>query len=87
VAAKTATYFEVRELDGGKSSLSFDYRLAAKRRGYETQRLEPAPLGSRLGTSSLDTAEQSVGNLPGSTEQEAARPMTARTTAPSARPH
>ncbi|MGD0829488.1 MAG: hypothetical protein ABR907_01000 [Terracidiphilus sp.] len=39
VTAKTATTFEVRESGGGKSSLSFDYRIVAKRRGFEAQRL------------------------------------------------
>jgi hypothetical protein len=36
---ETATSFEVRESSGGTSSLSFDYRVVAKRRGYEAQRL------------------------------------------------
>jgi hypothetical protein len=31
--------FEVRELNGGKSNISFSYRIAAKRKGYENQRL------------------------------------------------
>jgi hypothetical protein len=39
VIRKTATSFEVRESGGGTSSLSFDYRIVAKRRGYEAQRL------------------------------------------------
>lgn len=39
VINKTANSFEVRESGGGTSSLSFDYRVVAKRRGYETQRL------------------------------------------------
>jgi hypothetical protein len=39
VIRKTATSFEVRESGGGTSSLSFDYRIVAKRRGYESQRL------------------------------------------------
>jgi hypothetical protein len=39
VIAKTATGFEVREAGGGTSSLSFDYRIVAKRRGYEAERL------------------------------------------------
>jgi hypothetical protein len=39
VIAKTPTTFEVRESKGGTSSLSFDYRIMAKRRGMETQRL------------------------------------------------
>ncbi len=39
VTHKTATSFEVRESGGGTSSLSFDYRIVAKRRGFEAQRL------------------------------------------------
>jgi hypothetical protein len=39
VAAKTLTGFEVRELGGGVSAVSFDFRIVAKRRGYEAQRL------------------------------------------------
>jgi len=31
--------FEVRESGGGTSSLTFDYKIVAKRRGYEAQRL------------------------------------------------
>jgi len=41
VATKTPTSFEVRELGGGTASISFDYRIVAKRRGYESTRLEP----------------------------------------------
>jgi hypothetical protein len=39
VAAKTATSFEVRESGGGTATLGFDYRIVAKRRGYEGQRM------------------------------------------------
>ena len=39
VTAKTASGFEVRESGGGTSSLSFDYRIVAKRAGYEGQRM------------------------------------------------
>jgi hypothetical protein len=35
----TATSFEVRESGSGTSTLTFDYRIVAKRRGLETQRL------------------------------------------------
>jgi hypothetical protein len=35
----TPTSFEVRESGGGTSSLSFDYKIVGKRRGYEAQRL------------------------------------------------
>ena len=40
VIRKTPTSFEVRESKGGTSSLSFDYRIVAKRRGYEADRLK-----------------------------------------------
>jgi hypothetical protein len=39
VINETPTSFEVRESSGGTSSLSFDYRIVAKRRGYEAERL------------------------------------------------
>jgi hypothetical protein len=39
VINETPTSFEVRESSGGISSLAFDYRIVAKRRGYEAQRL------------------------------------------------
>jgi hypothetical protein len=39
VVAKTAAGFEVRESGGGTATLSFDYRIVARRRGYESQRL------------------------------------------------
>jgi hypothetical protein len=40
VTNKTATGFQVRELRGGKSNVAFDYRIAAKRRGYESVRTD-----------------------------------------------
>jgi len=39
VSQKTATSFEVREQGGGRSSIAFDYRIVAKRSGYENVRL------------------------------------------------
>jgi hypothetical protein len=39
VRQKTATSFEVREQGGGASSVAFDYRIVAKRVGYEKIRL------------------------------------------------
>jgi len=39
VTQKTATSFVVRELGGGTSSIAFDYRIMAKRKGYENIRL------------------------------------------------
>jgi hypothetical protein len=40
VSQKSAGSFEVHELGGGASSVSFDYRIMAKRVGYENKRLE-----------------------------------------------
>ena len=39
IAEKTATGFVVRELGGGKSNISFDYRVVVRRKGYEKVRL------------------------------------------------
>jgi hypothetical protein len=39
IANQTATSFEVKELQSGKSNLAFDYRIVAKRKGYEETRL------------------------------------------------
>jgi hypothetical protein len=40
VTNKTPTGFEVRELGGGTASVGFDYRIVAKRLGYENVRME-----------------------------------------------
>jgi hypothetical protein len=40
VIDKTPGYFEVRELKAGHSNIKFDYRVIAKRKGYEEVRLE-----------------------------------------------
>jgi hypothetical protein len=40
VAQKSPTSFIVRELGGGTSNIVFDYRIMAKRKGYENLRLE-----------------------------------------------
>jgi hypothetical protein len=39
VAQKSASSFEVREAHGGRSNISFDYRIVAKRAGYEKLRM------------------------------------------------
>lgn len=39
VSNKTANGFEVRELGGGRASIAFDYRIMARRKGYENVRL------------------------------------------------
>jgi hypothetical protein len=57
--------FEVRELGGGTANIAFDYRIVARRKGYETIRLadrtkqfnnavnEPAPTPGKPGTPKL----------------------------------
>ena len=40
VADARSGSFDVRELHHGSSSAAFDYRIVAKRRGYENKRLE-----------------------------------------------
>ncbi len=40
VSNETPQGFEVHELRGGRSSIGFDYRVMAKRAGYENKRLE-----------------------------------------------
>jgi len=41
VAEKSANFFVVRALNGETCSIAFDYRIVAKRIGYESYRLEP----------------------------------------------
>jgi hypothetical protein len=41
ISEKTATGFTVRELRGGVSNATFDWEVAAKRKGYEDERLAP----------------------------------------------
>jgi hypothetical protein len=40
VTNKTSMSFEVRELGGGASSVAFDYRIVAKRKGMESLRMQ-----------------------------------------------
>ncbi len=44
IANKTATGFEVRELSGGTANVAFDYRIVAKRAGYEDVHMEVVPM-------------------------------------------
>ncbi len=39
ISSKTPTSFEVRESGSGRSTIAFDYRIVARRKGYETVRL------------------------------------------------
>jgi hypothetical protein len=40
IASKSTGGFEVRELGGGASSIAFSYRIVAKRKGFESARME-----------------------------------------------
>jgi trimeric autotransporter adhesin len=44
IAHKTRTGFEVRELGHGSASVAFDYRIVARRRGFENVRLQDVHL-------------------------------------------
>ncbi|HEV2425307.1 MAG TPA: hypothetical protein VGZ29_10815 [Terriglobia bacterium] len=44
VAGKTASGFAVRELGGGTATVAFDYRIVARRRGFENVRLQEVQL-------------------------------------------
>lgn len=46
IANQTARSFEVKELQSGKSNLAFDYRIVAKRKGYEETRLAEVKQGN-----------------------------------------
>jgi trimeric autotransporter adhesin len=50
VARKTAAGFEIREHGGGTSNVAFDYRIVAKRRGYEAIRMLQVPEQKALET-------------------------------------
>jgi len=92
VINKTANSFEVRESSGGTSSLSFDYRIVAKRRGYEAQRLtdvterfkvEQAELQRRMPTATIERASR---DEQGQARVEVRRNTAQRLTKPHARP-
>jgi hypothetical protein len=63
VATRTATGFEVRELHQGKSTVAFDYRIIALRRGYETKRL--ADVTNATPRSAIETPAGHVGSAGG----------------------
>jgi len=63
VTAKSATSFEVHESGGGAASLSFDYRIVARRRGFEAQRLVDV---SETFNAEMRTAAMRTAAMPGS---------------------
>ena len=58
VINKTAAGFEVRESKGGTSSLTFDYKIVAKRRGYEAERLKDVTESFNAAKASSDQAQR-----------------------------
>ncbi|HXM63904.1 MAG TPA: hypothetical protein VN950_23790 [Terriglobales bacterium] len=85
VEQKSAASFVVRELGGGTSNIAFDYRIMAKRKGYEQIRLadqtklfHPAGIASAFkpkGKPSPDQVRQKA-------QQEAQRPAIAKVSKP-----
>lgn len=77
VAQKSATSFVVKELGGGTSSIAFDYRIMAKRKGFEQFRLvdktealslkhrpvKPAGAASKHMPSAQDVRKQAQKNI------------------------
>jgi hypothetical protein len=64
VTAKTVTGFEVRELQAGTSSISFSYRVLAKRKDLTASRMERVEIAPRLAPlpspSAVDDATQVI---------------------------
>jgi hypothetical protein len=60
VTRKTATSFEVHELHAGKSNIEFDYRIVARRRGFEGMRMEPLDADSQT----VEQIRDEVANRP-----------------------
>ena len=71
VAAKGPASFEVRELGGGPSTVAFDYRIVAKKLGWETVRMKTIDkvAGTRQLPLQVETARPHQGPaLPGESE-------------------
>jgi hypothetical protein len=64
VSNESATSFEVHELGGGTSSIAFDYRIMAKRVGYESVRLEDVTERYRQSAEELAQQRQNRGKHP-----------------------
>jgi hypothetical protein len=54
IAQKTASSFVVRESQGGRSTLAFDYRVVAKQYGHAADRASIASSGTALGLPSVN---------------------------------
>ncbi len=60
VAKETPAGFEVHELRGGKSNVDFDYRIVARRRGYEAVRM--ADVTGQVSRQSLQAGSPEIGS-------------------------
>jgi len=58
VASQSASSFEVRELRHGKGTIAFDYRIVAKRKGYERARLAELKDGGDTQSGEMKVAKQ-----------------------------
>jgi len=76
VSQKSAASFEVRELGGGRSSVGFDYRIVAKRSGYEDVRLADV-------TEKYQRLKMQQAQMQPRDSDESSRPPLAETGAPS----
>jgi len=69
VASKTPAGFEVRELGGGNTSIAFDYRIVAHRRGFKNVRLQevhlpPGPKDMQARLAGMRSSERIVAPPP-----------------------
>jgi len=62
VSAKTPAYFTIRELQGGRSTLAFQYRILAKPVDDDSRRLALLPSRSVEPRSSFSTVQTTKGN-------------------------
>jgi len=60
VASKGAQGFEVRELHRGHSNISFDYRIMARRKGYENVRMEDVTAHFELAKQNAQELQQKI---------------------------
>jgi hypothetical protein len=75
----TASSFEVRESGDGTSSISFDYKIVAKRRGYESQRL--VDVTDRFNAEQAETKRRTRTDIKAPTSKGVVSPQVAGRTA------
>jgi hypothetical protein len=83
VTAKTATTFEVRELQGGTSAVTFNFRVLAKRKDLTVSRLERVEIAPRQDSSRLTLPDEvPQTSAPGTRSTPTPPSSSTRTTAP-----